>query len=229
MSFLIRTIAGCILVSMITTQNPAFGGEQQKEPEIQEKVILGWLEHIWLKPWQIKTKAKLDTGAKTSSIHAKNIEHFDKDGEPWVRFQFGSNTKLSESKYKSGKSKKVVTVEAPLHRSVIIKQHKRSNVERPVVILPFIMGGVEYKAQFTLTDRSKFLYPVLLGRRFLKDVAIVDPDKTYLRTGNESYTRLDENGEELPSKRAKNEPENQEQPVTEDQESKSAQSDHRNT
>ncbi len=229
MSSLIKTIAGCILVSIIATHNPAFGGEQEKEQEVKEKVILGWLEYIWLKPWQIKTKAKLDTGAKTSSIHAKNIEYFDKDGEPWVRFQFGSSTKLSNSKYKPGKSKKVVTVEAPLYRNVIIKQHKRSNVERPVVLLPFIMGGVEYQAQFTLTDRSKFLYPVLLGRRFLKDVAIVYPDKTYLRTGNESYTQLDDNGEELPEKRAKNEPETQSAPVSSDKESESAQSEHRNT
>jgi len=230
MKFFIRTIVGCILLSIIATHSPAYAdGKSHDNHEIKEKVILGWLEFMWLKPWQIKTKAKLDTGAKTSSIHAKNIEHFDKDGQPWVRFQFGSSTKLSNNKYKPGKSKKVVTIEAPLYRKVIIKQHKRSNVERPVVMLPFIMGGVEYTAQFTLTDRSKFLYPVLLRRRFLKDIAIIDPDNTYLRTSNEAYTRLDIDGKELSTTAADNETDTQNTPAKEDKDSQTDQSEHRKT
>lgn len=195
MTFFIKAVIGCILLTLLTTQNSAFADskdKQDRDSEIQEKVILGWLEHVWLKPWNIKTKAKLDTGAKTSSLHAKNIEYFEKDGERWVRFQFGSSTKLKPAKYQPGKSDKVVTVEAPLYRTVMIKQHKRSSVERPVIMLSFLMGGEEYKAQFTLTDRSKFLYPVLLGRRFLKDVAIVDPAGTYLRTSEEEHVRIDD-------------------------------------
>jgi len=150
--------------------------------ELSEKTILGWIENIYLQPSNLKAKAKLDTGAKTSSLHAKNIEYFEKDGERWVRFQFSSNTRLKESAYKTGKSKKIVTIEAPLYRSALIKSHKHSSVERPVITLPFTLAGVEYHAEFTLTDRKKFLYPVLLGRRFLKNVAIVDPGNTFLRT-----------------------------------------------
>ncbi|MBA54164.1 MAG: hypothetical protein CMK89_06900 [Pseudomonadales bacterium] len=167
---------------LLTTLAASTANAGENESDITEKLILGWIENIYLQPSGMKTKAKLDTGAKTSSIHAKNIEHFEKDGEPWVRFQFASNTKLKEEKYTNGKSKKVVTLEAPITRRALIKRHKHTSLERPVVELPFTIAGVEYTAEFTLTDRSKFLYPVLLGRRFLKHVAIVDPGNTFLKT-----------------------------------------------
>lgn len=171
-------MTGYLLLALIA----ATGVQAGETVELSEKTILGWIENIHLQPFNLKAKAKLDTGAKTSSIHAKNIEYFDKDGDRWVRFQFSSNTRLKESAYKEGKSKKVITIEAPLYRSALIKSHKHSSVERPVVTLPFTLAGVEYRAEFTLTDRKKFLYPVLLGRRFLKDIAIVDPGNTFLRT-----------------------------------------------
>ncbi len=173
-------MTGYLLLTTLTASsavNAAKNGD-----EITEKLILGWIENVYLQPFGLKSKAKLDTGAKTSSIHARNIEHFEKDGEPWVRFQFASNTKLKAHKYEPGKSKKVVTVEAPLARRALIKRHKHTSLERPVVELPFTLAGKEYTAEFTLTDRSKFLYPVLLGRRFLKHVAIVDPANTFLKT-----------------------------------------------
>jgi hypothetical protein len=176
----IYTLARCLLLALMAVNFNAHAADTS--PQITEKVILGWIENVEFLPWSLKAKAKLDTGAKTSSIHAKNIEYFDNDGESWVRFQFANDTKLKSSQYKSGKSKKVITIETPLARSVLIKHHKHSSVERPAVNLPFSLAGVEYTAQFTLTDRSKFLYPVLLGRRFLKDVAIVDPSNTFLLT-----------------------------------------------
>ncbi|AUM14263.1 hypothetical protein Kalk_18345 [Ketobacter alkanivorans] len=178
---LMKPLTRCLLVAlmfMATSQLQAADNSK----ELSEKVILGWIENVHLQPSNLKAKAKLDTGAKTSSIHAKNIEFFEKDGDRWVRFQFANNTRLKASSYTSGKSKKVITIETPLTRSALIKHHKHSSVERPVVTLPFTLNDVEYEAEFTLTDRSKFLYPVLLGRRFLKNVAIVDPGNTFLRT-----------------------------------------------
>ncbi len=167
-----------------------------KEQNVKEKLIYGWLEWVTLEPSGMKAKAKLDTGAKTSSMHAKNIEWFEKDGAQWIRFQFSPDTKLSDKKFESGKSKKVVTLEAPLVRNVTIKQHKRTNVKRPVVWLTFKLADKEYKAQFSLTDRSKFHYPVLFGRRFLEQVAIVDPGSTYLRT-SDTLAREDADPETL--------------------------------
>ena len=55
-------------------------------PKHSDMVIAGWLEYVVLEPWDIKLRAKLDTGAKTSSLHALNIERFIRDGQSWVRF-----------------------------------------------------------------------------------------------------------------------------------------------
>lgn len=154
----------------------------QAEPNIDERVIFGWIEWIALAPSMMPAKAKLDTGAKTSSLHAKNIEWFEKDGKDWVRFQFSPNTKLSSKRMLEGKSKNFITIEAPVHRSTLIKQHKRASAERAVILQKFVLDGREYEAEFTLTDRSRFIYPVLLGRGFLEKTAIVDPAHTYLRT-----------------------------------------------
>jgi hypothetical protein len=152
------------------------------ESDIDERVIFGWIEWVAVEPSMIPAKAKLDTGAKTSSLHAKNIEWFEKDGKDWVRFQFSPNTKLSSKRMLEGKTKNFVTIEAPVYRSTLIKQHKRASAERPVILHKFMLDGREYEAEFTLTDRSRFIYPVLLGRRFLEKTAIVDPAHTYLRT-----------------------------------------------
>ena len=59
------------------------------EAESQHRVIMGWLESIFIRPWNLRLTAKLDTGAKTSSLHADKIEHFSKNGEDWVRFYPG--------------------------------------------------------------------------------------------------------------------------------------------
>lgn len=154
----------------------------EQDVAVKERVIYGWVEWVQLQPYQMSAKAKLDTGAKTSSMHAKNIEWFEKDGNDWVRFQFSPNTKLTSKRILSGKTKNFVTIEAPVVRSTRIKQHKRASVERPVIMHKITLDGVEHDVEFTLTDRSRFIYPILFGRRFLGEAAIVDPARTYLRT-----------------------------------------------
>ena len=48
---------------------------------------MGWLEWSWLEPGHVRLKTKLDTGARTSSLHAEDIATFERDGETWVRFR----------------------------------------------------------------------------------------------------------------------------------------------
>ena len=89
----------------------------------QERIITGWLEMVVLHPWQIKLKAKLDSGAKTSSIHADNLAYFERDDKTWVRFDLPKGR---------GKKAVIQTIEIPLLRKVKIKhevlnakQHER--------------------------------------------------------------------------------------------------------
>ncbi|ADE15161.1 protein of unknown function DUF785 [Nitrosococcus halophilus Nc 4] len=138
----------------------------------KERIIMGWVERVVLIPWGVELKAKLDSGAKTSSLHAEDIERFEKDGEEWVRFIIELEGK--------GEEIEPLQVEQPLVRNVRIKRHRGNAKRRPVVNLKFCLNGKGYETQFSLVDRSRLNYPVLFGRRFLKDVALIDPSKTFL-------------------------------------------------
>ena len=138
----------------------------------REKMELGWLERIRLQPWDIVLKAKLDTGAKSAAIHATDIERFDKDGRPWVRFKLWLNHRDPGSE--------TISVEKPLARDVKIKLRGTDKSQsRPSVKMEFCLGGKRFQALFTLTNRERFNYPVLLGRRFLTDIAVIDPAARY--------------------------------------------------
>lgn len=130
---------------------------------------MGWLETVFLQPTNLRVTAKLDTGAKTSSLHASHFEHFDKKGDPWVRFSFIP-----------GDDKKPLVIERPLVRKAVIKERLSRSSTRDVVRLTICKNGKDYETEFTLNDRSNFNYPILLGRSFLADVALVDSSATFL-------------------------------------------------
>ena len=140
--------------------------------EVPGKVIAGWVERVSLPELPLTVKAKLDSGAKTSSLHATNIEIFKRDDERWVRFSVTLEDETGETVSQ--------TFEKPRKRRVSIKEHEGENDSRPVVLMDVCFDGRMHAVQFTLADRSRFIYPVLLGRRFLQKVAVIDPDETYL-------------------------------------------------
>lgn len=137
------------------------------------KMILGWLETTQLMASGMRIKTKLDVGAKTSSMQATNIEHFQKDGKPWVRFDF-TDKDVDTNK------EQTLRLAGPLVREVVIKRHGAPNVTRPVVTQELCLYNQIYRAEFSLTDRSKFNYPILLGRSFLSQVALIDSAETFL-------------------------------------------------
>lgn len=136
------------------------------------KVIAGWVELIAFGKEPALVKAKLDTGAKTSSIHAINVKKFKRDGENWVSFKL-----MLEDK--DGKLHQI-DMEAPRSRRVKIKNHDGVHDKRMVVELPLCFDGRNHIAEFTLADRSEYIYSVLLGREFLEGVAVVDSGATFL-------------------------------------------------
>lgn len=136
------------------------------------KVIAGWVEKVTLLPWDVMVKAKLDTGALTSSLHARDVERFTREDEKWVRFRLEIDPVAGEPA--------TVTVERPLQRRVAIKGAEKEPDSRLVVELPICMNGRRHDVEFSLADRGVLLYPVLLGRRFLENVAIVDSAETFL-------------------------------------------------
>lgn len=144
--------------------------EEVQSEEAKAKLIAGWLEWIEIPAAKRVAKAKLDSGAKTSSIHATNIKEFKRNGQNWVRFDLPASAKGDEP----------VTLERRRVRRVQIKDHDDPAARRPVVTIEVCFDGQRYEPQFTLADRGNFLYPVLLGRRFLAGVAVIDPAEKYL-------------------------------------------------
>lgn len=128
------------------------------------KLIVGETENVWLDSVNDVFPARIDTGATTSSLSAKDITVFERDGQRWVSFSLAHEGVVEE-----------LTVETPLVRYVRIRQASADDTDRrPVVALTMHIGKLSEKTEFTLTDRSQMAYPVLLGREFLKDIAVVD-------------------------------------------------------
>ncbi|MDM7859238.1 ATP-dependent zinc protease [Alteromonas sp. ASW11-36] len=139
--------------------------------------VLGAIEHVTVEAIQQTFEARIDTGAATSSINAVDIEFFERNGDDWVRFHI-----LDESNQPSDSN----WVETPVIRFVNIRQVSSTAPERrPVVKLWTQLGEMRDHSEFTLADRSHMSHPVLLGREYMRDVAIVDVSKEFVQSNPE--------------------------------------------
>ncbi len=132
---------------------------------------LGWVERGMVLPEEVTVKFKLDTGALTSSMHAEDIEYFERDGEEWVRFDLDlkdiERDKLVESR-----------IERKLHRELTVRG-AGGKEDRPVVLMKVCIGDRLLEEQFSLRNRDEMHYPVLLGRRTLEKLGPVDSARTF--------------------------------------------------
>ncbi len=138
-----------------------------------EEAIYGWVEKMRLEPLGIEVKAKLDTGALTSSIHATDIEPFEKGGEKWVRFTISILDEENEQTVRH-------ELERPLVRNIRVRG-AGGEERRPVVRLGICAGDDIYHEQFSLKDRSDMLYPMLIGRRTIQHLGVVDVTRTFIK------------------------------------------------
>ena len=133
--------------------------------------IVGGVEKVRVEPGDLLLEARVDTGAETTSIHAEDIALLEKDGKRYVRF-----TLLDEA------SGEALPMELRLRRRVLIKQHGREPERRYVVRMWLTLGDSRNRVDVTLSDREDFEYPLLVGRNFLVDTAIVDVSRQYMQS-----------------------------------------------
>jgi hypothetical protein len=133
--------------------------------------VFGWIEEGLLMPEKVSLKVKLDTGALTSSMDAKDLERFHKNDENWVRF----NVEVKDSK--TGEAVNI-PFERKVERNVKVRGAGGSE-RRPVVLMSMCLGNQLYNEEFSLKDRGKMLYPVLIGRRTLEHLGAVDSSRTF--------------------------------------------------
>nr|WP_258566517.1 RimK/LysX family protein [Leucobacter luti] len=134
--------------------------------------LTGWREWVSLSdigvPW---VKAKIDTGAQTSALHATEISEFERDGAPWVRF-VAHPWQLSDED--------PVAVELPVHDRRIVRSSSGHAQERPVVLVAVDFVGRRISAEFTLTDRDGMQFRMLIGREALRQGYVVDSAASFL-------------------------------------------------
>lgn len=136
------------------------------------KMYLGEDEYIYIKEADATFDARIDTGAAVSSISAKNITEFERNGKRWYRFTIEANDQSFE-------------VEAPYVRTSQIRQSSKNTLtERIVVSLNLKIGSFSTKSEFTLTDRTHMQYPLLIGRTLIQDIAVVDVARDHIQGRN---------------------------------------------
>lgn len=132
--------------------------------------IVGWRELVSLPGIGLDgVPAKIDTGARTSSLHARVLEEFERDGKPFIRF--------------------AVDWDEIAHEGEAVQVDKRgitsSNGEtqqRFVIKTPMRIGDVEFRAEFSLADRTDMQFPMLIGRTALRRRFVVDSGHSWLQS-----------------------------------------------
>jgi len=132
-----------------------------------KKAVVGWIERARLYPGDLLIRAKLDTGATTSSLHCDCITPYERDGAKWVRFGV------------TDESGKTVSLERKIVRMAKVKRHYGEKQDRMVVKLGVCLADIYKEIEVTLVDRTGFNYQMLVGRNFLRGNMIVDSDTKY--------------------------------------------------
>lgn len=150
----------------------------EPEPEKPAKVkktpdgmlILGSEEWVYVPGVDETFKARVDTGATTSSISALDIVPFERDGKDWVRFKIDLGDRASKE------------FELPVERWAKVKQSSSEEINKRAVVVAYIkIGDFREKTEFTLAERGHMQFPMLLGRSFFRDIALVDVSQKYVQ------------------------------------------------
>ena len=134
--------------------------------------VLGWREWVALPALGIdRIKAKIDTGARTSCLHAFNVRIDDTHGEKLVRFSMHPEQRNLDN---------AVECVAPLIDEREVRDSGGHSEMRYVIETDIKIGPDTHRVEFTLTNRDSMGFRMLIGRTAMKDRYLVDPGKSFL-------------------------------------------------
>jgi ribosomal protein S6--L-glutamate ligase len=150
---------------------------------MQQKVIVGCEEWCSLPAIGIPTiKARVDSGAKTSALHAINIKTYSKDNQEWVKFDINPI---------QNNAKALIHCEAQLVDQRIVKSSSGFREKRYVISTNVSLGGKIWEIELTLTNRDSMGFRMLLGREAMSGRVMVDPEQKFV-LGQPSHENLKE-------------------------------------
>jgi len=140
-------------------------------------LLLGWREWAALPDLGLTLiKAKVDTGARTSTLHAFYVDPFDRCGVPWARFGVHPLR---------GRTDVVVHAEAPVIDRRLVSDSGGHREQRYVILTRLTLGGATWPIELGLSNRETMLFRMLIGRTAFAGRALVDPGQSFL-TGRQS-------------------------------------------
>jgi hypothetical protein len=132
---------------------------------------VGWREWVALPQFNIRAiKAKVDTGARTSALHAFSLERFSEGGRPRVRFKIHPRRLRNDI---------VVPCEADIVDERMVTDSGGHREMRIVIATEIVLGSQHHRIELTITDRDTMRYRMLLGRTAIRGRMIVDPSLSY--------------------------------------------------
>lgn len=158
-------------------------GKKKAEP-----MVAGWREWASLPGLDIHAiKIKLDTGARTSALHATRIRPFERDGVPWVAFEVNP--------VQRGR-KIAIACEAAVVNQRCVRSSSGQTEERYVIKSSLRLGNRQRVIEITLTNRDEMGFRMLLGRRAMKRWVVVDPSKSFIQGAKPPVVKNHAPGEE---------------------------------
>ncbi|MCA9054196.1 MAG: ATP-dependent zinc protease [Planctomycetaceae bacterium] len=134
--------------------------------------VIGWREWVALPDLEVPAlKAKIDTGARTSALHAQKIEEFRKGSSLWVRFQIQPLQRDRQT---------IVEATAPLLEYRHVRSSNGQLEHRAVISTTIALLGRQWPIEVTLSDRKDMGFRMLLGREAVRDRFFVDPGRSFL-------------------------------------------------
>lgn len=137
-----------------------------------QRPVIGWREWLALPELGLSDiKVKVDTGARSSALHAFDLHWFERDGCTWVRFKVHPRQRDPHH---------TITAAAALHDERLVRNSGGEAQKRPVIRTHVVLGQQCWPIELTLTNRDVMGFRMLLGREAIRGRFLVDPGGSYL-------------------------------------------------